>query len=99
MTERAPGEAVLFADIEWVEGSVPDPLATLTEDQRTAMVNLIRDAYTAGYSAGENYGRKVGGQEALQAATEISTMLSDRRWQRAIETLQYFQQPLVEAAS
>lgn len=96
MAETTLGEAVLAADIEWVEGSVQDPLATLTDEQRTAMLREIRSAYTEGYISGERYGRQLGGQEALQAATEITTMLADRRWQRAIETLQYFMRPIEE---
>lgn len=98
MTETTLGEAMLAADIEWVEGSVPDPLATLTEEQREAVVREIQNAYTEGYVAGERYGHQRGGQEALQAATTLSTMMADRNWQRAIETLQYFQRP-IEAAS
>jgi hypothetical protein len=98
MARQDGGGALPFADadIEWVEGSLPDPLATLTDDQRTLIEKQVRDAYTEGYRAGEVYGRKVGGQEALHAATEISTLLADRRWERAIETLRYFQQAIDE---
>ena len=99
MAETTLGEAVSgAANIEGVEGSVQDPLATLTDEQRAAMLREIRSAYTEGYISGERYGRQIGGQEALQAATTLSTMMADRNWQRAIETLQYFMRP-IEAAS
>ena len=98
MTHTTPGEAMLAADIEWVEGSVQDPLATLTEEQRAVMVRMVKEAYAEGYGNGARWGRQVGGQEALQAATTLSTMMADRNWQRAIETLQYFMRP-IEAAS
>lgn len=70
-------------EINWLEGSEPD----LTDHEKT----LVRNAYAEGYADGERHGYKIGGQEALHAATTLSTLMGDARWQRAIETLRYFE--------
>jgi hypothetical protein len=70
-------------EIDWLDGT---GYHELSERERA----LMDKAREAGYAAGERHGYRIGGADALRAATELSTLLSDRRMRLALETLRYF---------
>lgn len=68
--------------IEWFDTSEPD--LSPREQQ------LMAQAREEGYAAGERHGYRIGGADAMRAATQLTTLLSDRRMREALETLRYF---------